>query len=151
MTEARQIHRLTLLFCDSSCSAVYLSNEQVTTVSSYSQNAWFFLPDLTDKCLDNRKVKYTPAHISLLIFHSCEHTSDSAHMQTQILGMPLPIKMECSEIEMFNRCFKLGKKAICFCLLPMQSNLTYVFAGFFVLEFRKGESSFFGTCCKCSA
>lgn len=91
-------------------------------VSSYSQNVWFFLPDLIDRCLDNRKVKYTPAHIALLIFHSCEHMLDSARMQTQILGMPLPIKIECSEIEMFNRCFILGKKAICnfnlrFCLI----------------------------------
>lgn len=86
-----------------------------------------FLPDLIDKCLDNRKVKYTPAHISLLIFHSCEHMWDSVHMQTQILGMPLPIKIERSEIEMFNRCFILGKKAVCLSLLPIQSNFNLRF------------------------
>ena len=40
-SDYRQIHRLALLICDISCSAVYPSNEQVTTTSSYSQNVWF--------------------------------------------------------------------------------------------------------------
>lgn len=48
-------------------------------------------------------------------------------MQTQILGMPLPIKIECSEIEMFNRCFILGKKAVCLSLVPIQSNFNLHF------------------------
>ena len=48
-------------------------------------------------------------------------------MQTQILGMPLPIKIEYSKIEMFNRCFILCKKVIWLSLLPIQSNFNLRF------------------------